>query len=121
MVVCTTRDDPVDRALSRRLGAADLIAKPINIDQLNACLDRVASTGAQGAKPHRRLGIARCTYRNSVKGQSIPHDVVPTGLVPNDSVPGDVVPGDVIPDVVVPGWRGPDQGLPCLCGPIDAQ
>jgi DNA-binding response OmpR family regulator len=38
VVVCTTRDDVVDRVLSLRLGAADFISKPVDFDDLDARL-----------------------------------------------------------------------------------
>ena len=44
VVVSTTRDDAVDRALSRRLGALDFISKPINITRFRARLTEIVST-----------------------------------------------------------------------------
>jgi DNA-binding response OmpR family regulator len=47
IVVCTTRDDLVDRALCRRLGAVDFIAKPIKMSELKVRLAAAASLHAQ--------------------------------------------------------------------------
>ena len=39
IVVCTSRNDPVDRALSRQLGAVDFVSKPVSIRELEARLE----------------------------------------------------------------------------------
>jgi DNA-binding response OmpR family regulator len=43
MVVCTSRDDSVDRALSTRLGAVGFIPKPINLSEFKTHLTDVLS------------------------------------------------------------------------------
>lgn len=56
IVVCSGRDDPVDRALARRLGAADFIAKPIKLKELPGRL-LAATTG--------QLSSAWCSSKRS--------------------------------------------------------
>jgi len=43
IVVCTARDYEVDRALSRRLGAAAFIPKPVDFGELDTLLTEVVS------------------------------------------------------------------------------
>jgi DNA-binding response OmpR family regulator len=43
IVVCTERDDPVDRVVSRRLGAVDFIAKPVDFRELEVRLANALS------------------------------------------------------------------------------
>jgi DNA-binding response OmpR family regulator len=42
-IVCTSRTDPVDRALSTRLGAVDFIPKPITVKEFKARLTEILS------------------------------------------------------------------------------